>query len=76
MSKPHLSGLTEAEAAGIQIFEKPAPGSWTEALGLDTGAMSFEDSFDPEFYEDEKEAVFRRNWLNLGRIEQLPRRQT
>ncbi|MCA9503453.1 MAG: aromatic ring-hydroxylating dioxygenase subunit alpha [Myxococcota bacterium] len=76
MSKPHLSGLTEAEAAGIQIFEKPAPGSWTEALGLDTGAMSFEDSFDPEFYEDEKEAVFRRNWLNLGRIEQLPRRGT
>jgi phenylpropionate dioxygenase-like ring-hydroxylating dioxygenase large terminal subunit len=73
---PHISGLTEAEAAGIQIFEKPAPGTWTEALGLSTGPVSFEDDFDPEFYEDEIEAVFKRSWLNVGRMDQLPRKGT
>jgi phenylpropionate dioxygenase-like ring-hydroxylating dioxygenase large terminal subunit len=70
----HIRGLTEAEAAGIEVFEKPAPGSWTESFGLDTGPVSLADSFDPQFYELEKEAVFRRSWLNLGRVEQLPRR--
>ncbi len=75
-STPHISGLTEAEAAGIQIFEKPAPGSWTESFGLSTGPVSFEDDYDPEFYEDEKQAVFRRSWLNIGRVEQLPRNGT
>lgn len=73
MTTPHIKGLTEAEAAGIEVFPKPASGSWTEALGLDTGPVSFRDSFDPEFYELEKEAVFRRSWLTMGRIEQLPR---
>ena len=72
-SQPHVSGLTEAEAAGIQVFDKPEAGTWTEALGLGTGPVSFKDSYDPEFYELEKEAVFRRSWLNLGRVEQLPR---
>ena len=73
MTSEHLKELTEFEAASIQVFEKPAPGSWTEAFGLDTGPVSFKDSHDPEFYELEKEAVFRRSWLNLGRMEQLPR---
>jgi len=76
MTAPHISGLTEAEAAGIQTFEKPAPGTWTEALGLGTGPVSFKDCYDTEFYEDEKEAVFRRNWLNVGRVGQLPRNGT
>ena len=73
MTEAHLSGLTEGEAAGIQDFPKPAAGSWTEALGLSTGPLSFEDCFDEQFYADEKEAVFRRNWLNVGRVDQLPR---
>ncbi len=76
MTTPHISGLTEAEAAGIQQFPKPEPGSWTEHFGLDTGPVSFHDCYDPEFYELEKEAVFRRSWLYAGRIEQLPRRGT
>jgi phenylpropionate dioxygenase-like ring-hydroxylating dioxygenase large terminal subunit len=73
MTTLEIKGLTETEAAGIQHFEKPAPGSWTESFGLGTGPVSFRDSFDPEFFELEKEAVFRRSWLNLGRVEQLPR---
>jgi phenylpropionate dioxygenase-like ring-hydroxylating dioxygenase large terminal subunit len=71
---PHIQGLTEGEAAGIEVFEKPDSGSWTSSFGLDTDPVSFRDSFDPAFYELEKEAVFRRSWLNLGRVEQLPRR--
>jgi phenylpropionate dioxygenase-like ring-hydroxylating dioxygenase large terminal subunit len=73
MTTVHIKGLTEEEAAGIQTFQKPAPGSWTEAFGLDKGPVDFKDSYDPEFYELEKEAVFRRNWLSIGRVEQLPR---
>ena len=73
MSGPHISGYTEAEAVGVQNFPKPAPGTWTESFGLDTGPVSFEDCFDPEFYELEKEAVFKRSWLHMGRVEQCAR---
>ena len=76
MTAVEFSKLTEAEAAGIQHFPKPAPGTWTEAFGLDTGPVSLEDCYDPEFYELEKQAVFRRSWLYGGRIEQLPRKGT
>lgn len=72
----HIHGLTETEAEGIEVFDKPEVGSWTEAFGLDTGPVSFRDSFDSEYYELEKTAVFRRSWLNLGRVEKLPRKGT
>src|SRR5918994_417435 len=55
-------------------YTKPAEGSWTEHYpGLGTAPVSYEDSISPEFYEQEREAVFRKSWLNVGRIEQLPR---
>ena len=38
-----------------------------------TGPVSFRDSTSPEFYELEREAVFKRAWLNVGRVEELPR---
>src|SRR5262249_25830097 len=31
------------------------------------------DSITPEFYELERDAVFGRTWLNVGRVEQLPK---
>jgi phenylpropionate dioxygenase-like ring-hydroxylating dioxygenase large terminal subunit len=71
---PDLTQLTEFEAAGIHRFEKPAAGSWTASFGLDTDPVSFADCYDEEFYELEKEAVFRRSWLHMGRVEQLPRK--
>ncbi|MET0729123.1 MAG: aromatic ring-hydroxylating dioxygenase subunit alpha [Acidimicrobiales bacterium] len=43
---------------------------WPE---LGTGPVSYEDSISPEFFEAEREAVFRRSWLCVGRVEQLPR---
>jgi phenylpropionate dioxygenase-like ring-hydroxylating dioxygenase large terminal subunit len=54
-------------------YPKPAAGSWTEHFGLDTGPVSYEDSISPEFYELEREAVFKRAWLNVGRTDLLPR---
>ena len=51
-------------------WEKPAEGSWTEHYpDLGTGPISFRDSTSPEFYAQEREAVFKRAWLNLCRIE-------
>src|SRR4051794_5283568 len=35
--------------------------------------MSYEDSISPDYYERERERVFKRAWLNVGRVEQLPR---
>ncbi len=54
-------------------FAKPAEGSWTQHFGLATEPVSYEDSISPEIYELERDAIFRRTWLNVGRVEQLPR---
>ena len=54
-------------------FAKPAEGSWTEHYHLGTEPISYEDSISPDFYELEREAIFKRAWLNVGRVEQLPR---
>ncbi|NLD75560.1 MAG: aromatic ring-hydroxylating dioxygenase subunit alpha [Acidimicrobiales bacterium] len=54
-------------------FAKPADGSWTEHFGLDTAPVSYADSIDPAHYEVEREAIFKKTWLNVGRMEQLPR---
>ncbi|MEX5632974.1 aromatic ring-hydroxylating oxygenase subunit alpha [Parafrankia sp. FMc2] len=55
-------------------FAKPAEGSWTEHYpDLGTGPVSFEDSISPAHYELERRAIFRRTWLNVGRVEQIAR---
>ena len=55
-------------------FEKPPEGTWTEHYpALGTRFVSFEDSTSPEFFEREREAIFKRAWLNVGRVEQLSR---
>ena len=57
----------------VMQYDKPSVGSWTEAYPeLGTGLISYEDSISPEFYELEREAIFRRTWLNIGRVEQVP----
>jgi phenylpropionate dioxygenase-like ring-hydroxylating dioxygenase large terminal subunit len=58
----------------VPRFPKPAEGSWTEHHPeLGTAPISYEDSISPEFYERERQAVFKKAWLNVGRVEQLPR---
>jgi nitrite reductase/ring-hydroxylating ferredoxin subunit len=55
-------------------FPKPVEGSWTEHYPeLGTGLVSYEDSISREFYELEREAIFKRTWLNVGRVEQVAR---
>ena len=55
-------------------YAKPDEGSWTEHYPqLGTGPVSYEDSISPEHYELEREAIFESTWLNVGRVEQLPR---
>src|SRR5689334_12440207 len=55
-------------------WPKPAEGSWTQHYPeLGTAPISFADCVSPEFYELEREAIFKRAWLNVGRVEQLPR---
>jgi phenylpropionate dioxygenase-like ring-hydroxylating dioxygenase large terminal subunit len=62
------------EEAPMARWPKPAEGSWTEHYpDLGTGAVSFRDSTSPEFYAAEREAIFKRAWLNVGRIEDVPR---
>lgn len=58
----------------MTVWPKPPEGSWTEHYPeLGTGTVSFDDSVSPEFYELEREAIFKRAWLNVGRIEDVPR---
>ena len=53
---------------------KPIEGSWTAHYPeLGTGLVSYEDCTSPEFYEFEREAVFKRAWLMVGRVERLAR---
>ncbi len=54
-------------------FAKPAEGSWTEHFGLPTGYVSYDDSTSAEHYKFEQEGIFKKTWLNVGRIEQLPK---
>ena len=55
-------------------WPKPPEGSWTQHHPeLGTDPISYEDSISPEFYELERKAVFEQAWLNVGRVELLPR---
>src|ERR1700742_1284447 len=56
-------------------FPKPPEGSWTQHYpDLGTGPVSYEDSISPEIHDLERDAIFKRAWLNVGRVEQLPRK--
>ena len=41
---------------------------------LGTGPIPVEPYISPAFFEQEREAVFRKVWLNVGRVEQIPAR--
>src|SRR4051794_4439728 len=59
--------------ARMPHFSKPDEGTWTQHFGLNTTSVSYEDSISPEHYELEREAIFQKTWLNVGRVERLPR---
>jgi phenylpropionate dioxygenase-like ring-hydroxylating dioxygenase large terminal subunit len=67
--------LSSRQEDVMPLFTKPAEGSWTEHYPeLGTDPVSYEDSISPEYYERERDAVFARTWLNVGRVEQLTRK--
>jgi phenylpropionate dioxygenase-like ring-hydroxylating dioxygenase large terminal subunit len=61
-----MTGIQERLATGKGKFTPLFP-------ELGTAPVSYEDSISQEFFEAEREAVFRRSWLKIGRMEQLPR---
>lgn len=57
------------------IVTKPASGYWIDAYPeLDKGPLSLEDSVSTEFYDKEREHIFKKTWLYVGRVEQLPKK--
>ena len=53
--------------------EKPEPTSWTEdAGGLGREPIPIEPFVSREFFEQEREKIFKRCWLNIGRVEDVP----
>jgi phenylpropionate dioxygenase-like ring-hydroxylating dioxygenase large terminal subunit len=58
----------------IERPKKPISGSWTaDYPHLGTHDVDYTDSVSEEFYRKEMDAIFRQCWLNLGRVEQLPK---
>lgn len=43
-----------------------------EVLALGTGPVPAEPYYKPEYFELEKEAIFKRTWLNVGHVCELP----
>ncbi|WP_199255442.1 aromatic ring-hydroxylating oxygenase subunit alpha [Mycolicibacterium mengxianglii] len=59
----------------MAFFPKPAVGSWTENWPeLGTAPVNYEDSIDPEHFKLEQQAIFKKTWLKVGRVEQLPKK--
>ncbi|TDU28247.1 phenylpropionate dioxygenase-like ring-hydroxylating dioxygenase large terminal subunit [Panacagrimonas perspica] len=57
-------------------MQKSAFPKLTEPNGLDTGPIPIEPYISPEWFEKEREQIFGRAWLCMGRIEQLPEPDT
>src|SRR5689334_2246186 len=56
------------------LLTKPASGHWTDAYPeLGRGPVSLEDCVSTDFYEKEREHVFRKTWLYMGRVERVPK---
>ncbi len=65
----------QRRSRSMAFFPKPAAGSWTENWPeLGTAPVNYTDSIDPEHYLLEQQAIFKKTWLKVGRVEQLPRR--
>ena len=59
----------------MAFFPKPAAGSWTENWPeLGTAPVDYTDSIDPEHWKLEQQAIFRKTWLQMGRVELVPKK--
>ena len=56
------------------LVSKPESGHWSDAYPeLGRGPVSLEDCVSEEFYEKEREHVFKKTWLYMGRVERVPK---
>src|SRR5919206_5147249 len=63
------------EVITVAFFPKPSEGSWTEHWPeLGTAPVDYTDSIDPDQWKLEQQAIFRKCWLNVGRVERLPKK--
>ena len=46
--------------------------TWHEKYNFDTGPIPIEPYISEDYFKLEQERVFRKVWLNVGRIEQIP----
>ncbi len=46
---------------------------WTHRFGLDTDPISYETCYSPEFFAKEKEKIFKKSWIKVGRVSDIPR---
>ncbi len=55
-----------------QIFKSNRPEEgWTKKFKLDRALISFEDMISEDFFELEREAIFRPSWLYVGRADRI-----
>src|SRR5262245_17368062 len=70
-----MTDTLKAPKGSARQYPKPPEGTWTGHYPeLDTRPVSYENSISPEFFALEREAVFKRAWLNVGRVEQIRRK--
>ena len=56
-------------------FTKPAEGTWTQHYPyLSTEPVSYEDSISEEWYSLEQGGIFKKAWLQVGRVELVPKK--
>lgn len=67
-----MSGFT---GVAMNTSLLPSRETFTEAAGLSTEPVSTEPYISPAYFELERERVFGRCWLMLGRVEEVPRNQ-
>ena len=61
-----------ATAAIDEPITNEATQTWHEKYNFETSPIPIEPYISQEYFELEKEHVFRKVWLNVGRIEQIP----
>lgn len=59
--------------AGANFSSGRPPEGWTKKYDLGEDLISYEDMISPEFFELEREAIFRPAWHYVGRVERVPK---
>ena len=68
-----MSAVLDKPAAPRHVMAEEC---FTLDAGLPTGPVSVEPYRSPEFFERERERVFKRAWLYAGRVEMLPEKDS